>query len=118
MLLLLQTLYLVAALAWISANAVLSRRGGRPLTPTAGRTALLIFTAYGATLLIGHHGAITVYRVLMVGFVLLIGNGGVLAHLRRYRAMDQYRGRVAWLGAIAMNGFGLAPNVVAALRAG
>ncbi len=55
------------------------------------------------------------YRVLMGVMVLSLGYGGVIIHLLNFGQMELYQSIYTWIGAICINCFGLALNLIAAL---
>lgn len=113
-LLMLQVAYLWAALAFNALSAGLVLAGGRPLAPTNLGAASGVFALYALALWLGHAGHDVVYRVAMLLFVVVLGAGGVLAHLRR--GMTQaYRSALAWAMAILINLAGVMLNVAGAL---
>lgn len=56
----------------------------------------------------------TLYRVLMAASVILLGYGGVLAHVLNVGHLDLYQSVWTWALAIAINTFGLLLNLIAA----
>lgn len=76
---------------------------------------MIVYSLYALALCAGARGFVTAYRLSMIGFVLVLGYGGVILHLRRRGDLTLYRGRASWIGAIVINGFGVAVNLAAAL---
>lgn len=69
---------------------------------------------YGLFLSAGLMKNLTLYRVLMVAAVFLLGYGGVITHLINIGHMELYQSVWTWAGAIGINAFGLALNLAAA----
>ncbi|CAJ0819257.1 hypothetical protein [Ralstonia flaminis] len=111
---LLQIAYLCIALAFNALSASLALAGRKPLAPTNLVAATGVFALYALALWSGHAGFDTAYRAAMLCFVLVLGAGGVLAHLRR-GPTQAYRSVVAWMAAILTNGMGVVLNVAGAL---
>ena len=57
---------------------------------------------------------LALYRVVMVVAVVLAGYGGVVAHLVSIGHLELYQSVWTWAGAIGVNSFGLALNLMAA----
>ena len=111
---LLQIAYLCIALGFNALSAGLALAGSKPLAPTNLAAATGVFALYALTLWSGHAGFDTAYRAAMLCFVLVLGAGGVLAHLRR-GPTQAYRSAVAWVAAILINGMGVVLNMAGAL---
>ena len=73
-----------------------------------------MFALYALSLWSGHAVFDTAYRAAMLCFVLVLGTGGVLAHLRR-GPTQAYRSAFAWGAAILINGMGVVLNMAGAL---
>lgn len=110
----LQIAYLCVALAFNALSASLALAGRKPLAPTNVVAASGVFALYALALWVGHTGFDTAYRAAMLCFVLVLGAGGVLAHLRR-GPTQVYQSVVAWAAAIFINGAGVVLNVAGAL---
>lgn len=112
--LLLQIAYLCVALAFNALSASLALAGRKPLAPTNLVVASGVFALYALALWVGHAGFDTAYRAAMLFFVLVLGAGGVLAHLRR-GPTQAYQSVAAWAAAILINGTGVVLNVAGAM---
>ena len=86
--------------AWASTDAVMGV-AGMPL--------------YGLFVTTGLMKNLILYRLLMGVSVVLLGYGGVITHLLNTGHMELYQSVWTWVGAIGINGFGLALNLAAAL---
>ena len=85
--------------AWASTDAVIGVAG---------------MALYGLFLSAGLMKRLTLYRVLMVASVFLLGYGGVITHLLNIGHMELYQSVWTWVLAIGINAFGLVLNLVAA----
>ena len=85
--------------AWASTDAVIGVAG---------------MALYGLFLSAGLMKRLTLYRVLMVASVLLLGYGGVITHLLNIGHMELYQSVWTWVLAIGINAFGLLLNLAAA----
>ena len=112
--LLLQIAYLCVALAFNALSASLALAGRKPLAPTNLVVASGVFALYALALWVGHAGFDAAYRAAMLCFVLVLGAGGVLAHLRR-GPTQAYQSVAAWAAAILINGTGVVLNVAGAM---
>jgi len=80
--------------------------------PTAG---IVVMILYMSSLIPGRMGYHTVYRVLMVVAILLLGYGGVITHIKNLiHAPDLYLNTGTALLAIGINLFGLILNLLGA----
>jgi hypothetical protein len=102
--------YTAAGLAYNAISLFEARHGRPPLTRGPAAINAGIFVLYAAALVLGAFGFTTGYRVAIAVFVVLLGYGGVVVHLRR-GPTDFYRGKTAWVCAIAINGIGFALNL-------
>lgn len=80
-----------------------------PVFGTFGMAMVALFVAAGLL------KTLTLYRVLMGIAVILAGYGGVITHLLNIGHVELYQSIWTWAGAIIVNSFGLALNLIAAL---
>ena len=85
--------------AWASTDAVVGVAG---------------MSLYGLFLATGLMKNLSLYRLLMGASVVLLGYGGVVAHLLNIGQMELYHSVWTWAGAISINLFGLVLNGTAA----
>ena len=69
---------------------------------------------YGLFLSTGLMKNLTVYRVLMIVAIIVLGYSGVLTHLLNFGHLELYQSVWTWAGAVGVNSFGLALNLLAA----
>jgi hypothetical protein len=88
---------------------------GRRLSSTAPFTGGLVMAFYGLCLITGYKGLHRTYRVLMLGFVVVIGYNGFIKHFILYaRQPEVYFSFLAWFAAAGNNFFGILLNLIAA----
>ena len=111
----LQMVYCFSGIMY-NVGSLLALRNGRPAwastDPVMGVVGMSLF---GLFLSAGLMKSLTLYRVLMVVAIFMLGYSGVLAHVLNFGHLDQYQSVWTWAGAIGVNSFGLVLNLVAAL---
>ena len=112
----LQLLYCTLGILFNIVSILVIHNGGQQLTPNVPVTGMIVMSTYGLFLLSGYFKKITLYRILMLLSVLLLGYGGVFNH---FGAMSQtpelyYSIPIGILG-MSINIFGLILNIIAAL---
>jgi hypothetical protein len=86
------------------------------LAPTNTTLGIISMVVYALFLIPGFLGRITIYRILMVVAILVIGWGGVVTHIINIFTQPQvYMSIWAWAFALGINLFGLVLNFIAAL---
>ena len=111
----LQLLYYFLGIAFNAVSYYLINNGGQALTPNEPIAGSIAMTLYASFLLPGFLKKITVYRILMVLAVLLLGYGGVLNHLNFMRDTPElYHSVAAGVIGVSINIFGLILNVMGA----
>ena len=109
----LQVLYCAMGIAYNIISVITAGGGGRPLSSTPPAAGIGVMIAYGLFLVPGFLKKITVYRILMLVALLVLGYGGVVTHLLNYSRMDLYHSTTAWASAVAINLFGAVLNLMA-----
>jgi hypothetical protein len=84
--------YTAAGLAYNAISLFEARHGRPPLTRGPAAINAGIFVLYATALVLGAFGFTTGYRIAIAVFVVLLGYGGVVVHLRR-GPTDFYRGK-------------------------
>jgi len=114
-LLILQMAYCFAGIMY-NVGSLLAQRSGLPAWASTDAVMGVVGVAlYGLFLSAGLMKNLTLYRVLMGASVVLLGYGGVVTHLLNIGHLELYQSVWTWAAAIAINGVGLALNLVAAL---
>jgi len=114
-LLILQMAYCFSGIMY-NVGSLLAQRNGQPAWASTDAVMGVAGVAlYGLFLSAGLMKNLTLYRVLMGASVVLLGCGGVIAHLLHIGHLELYQSVWTWAGAIGINGFGLALNLAAAL---
>ncbi len=112
----LQVFYAVMGIAYNGVSlysAMVLKQALAPTNPVLGTMSMV---GYALFLLAGFLGKITLYRVLMVVAILVIGYGGVVTHIINIFTQPQvYSSLWAWAFALGINLFGLVLNIIAAL---
>ncbi len=116
-LLVLQVVYCALGIGYNALSLILVRCGGHPLSATEPVKGMVVMLVYGACLVPALLNYVTIYRILMALAVIALGFGGVVTHIVNLTTgrMFLYDSIVAWGVAVALNLFGLALNVMAAL---
>jgi hypothetical protein len=108
-------LYAVLGLAYNAASFYSSTVLKQALAPTNPVIGAATMVVYGLFLIPGFLGRITLYRILMVIAILVIGYGGVVTHIINIFTQPQvYSSIWAWAFALGINVFGLVLNIIAA----
>ena len=112
----LQVFYVLAGIAFNLASIAVIQSGGEALTSSDPYFGMIAMSIYGLFLMAGHYRKITLYRLLMVASILLLGYGGVFRHFFVYNETPElyHSLPVAIIGA-SINAYGLFLNVIAAL---
>jgi hypothetical protein len=111
----LQVLYAVLGLAYNAVSFYSSMVLKQALAPTNPILGAISMVVYGLFLVPGFLGKITLYRILMVIAILVIGYGGVVTHIINIFTQPQvYSSIWAWAFALGINVFGLVLNIIAA----
>jgi hypothetical protein len=114
-LLMLQMAYAFVGIMY-NVGSLLAQRNGQPAWASTDAVMGVAGVAlYGLFLSAGLMKSLILYRVLMAVAVVLLGYGGVITHLLNIGHLELYQSVWTWAGAIAINGFGLVLNLVAAL---
>jgi hypothetical protein len=109
----LQLVYVVLGLGYNSISLLRLYGGNKPLSATSPLSGIFIMLVYGLFLLTGYFGYDKVYRLLMALAFLILGYGGVLAHLQNAANLSLYASTGAWVLAIAINLYGALLNLTA-----
>lgn len=112
----LQLAYYVLGIGFNAVSLYCIHIGSQQLTPNEPIMASVFMTVYATLLIPGFLKKITLYRILMVVAVLLMGYGGVFKHINLIRATPELYASL-WAGAIgiSINVFGLILNLMGAL---
>lgn len=112
----LQVLYCVLGILFNGLSWIVLLQSGKPLTPTAPVSGLVVMAIYGLFLLAGHFEKISLYRMLMLVALLIFGYGGIFSHIGLLnQAPELYHSIGVGMLAILINVFGLILNGLAAL---
>ena len=114
-LLMLQMAYCFTGIMYNVGSMLALRNGQAAWASTDAVTGAAGVALYGLFLSAGLMKNLTLYRVLMGASVVLLGYGGVITHLLNIGHLELYQSVWTWVGAIAINGFGLVLNLAAAL---
>ncbi|NRB46056.1 MAG: hypothetical protein HRU41_00165 [Saprospiraceae bacterium] len=112
----LQALYSILGILFNVVSWIALSKNGESLTPTAPVSGIVVMAIYGLFLLAGHFKKISLYRMLMLVALLILGYGGIFSHLRLLsQSPDLYPS--LWIGilAILINTFGWILNSLGAL---
>lgn len=110
-----QLFYYVLGILFNVVSYYLISTGGQALTPNEPIAGSLGMTLYASFLIPGFLKKITLYRILMVVAVLLLGYGGVLNHFNFMRDTPElYHSVAAGVIGASINVFGLILNMLAA----
>ncbi|MGE0056330.1 MAG: hypothetical protein AB7S74_19210 [Hyphomicrobium sp.] len=113
-LLILQMVYCFLGIMY-NVGSLLAQRSGLPAwASTDAVMGMAGMALYGLFLSAGLMKSLTLYRVLMGASVVLLGYGGVTKHLLNIGHLELYQSVWTWAGAIAINGFGVVLNLLAA----
>lgn len=90
---------------------------GRALSAAPALPAISLFVVYCGSLWLPRMGMIKGYRLAMVVAIILFGGMGVIGNILRYldSGLEQYSTLLAFIIAIAINGYGTVLNIIAAL---
>lgn len=112
----LQWLYCALGILFNLVSWSVMAKSGKPLTPTAPLSGIIVMSIYGLFLLAGQSKQINLYRVLMVVAILILGYGGIFSHFKLLNQSPELYHSL-WIGiiAISINSFGLILNSLAAL---
>lgn len=113
-LLILQMVYCYAGIMYNVCSLLAVRGGQQAWASTDAVMGAAGIALYGLFLSTGLMRNLTLYRVLMGLCVVLIGYGGVVAHLMNIGHLDLYQSVWTWAGAIIVNGIGAVLNLAAA----
>jgi len=111
-----QLLYVALALAFNAVSFTLRLNDMVPLAPTALGKATILFAIYLFVLFLGYRRHYAVYRVSMVVFVVLLTIIGIIPHVQRGFMPGLYFAQASWVGAIAINTFGITMSALGAIR--
>ena len=114
-LLMLQMFYCFGGIMY-NVGSLLTLRNGQPAWASTDPVMGVVgMSLYGLFLSAGLMKSLTLYRVLMVVAIFMLGYSGVLAHLLNIGHLKLYQSVWTWAGAIGVNSFGLVLNLTAAL---
>ena len=100
----LQVLYAVLGVAYNGVSMYFAHVFKQPLAPTNTVLGIITMAVYALFLLPGFLGKITLYRILMIVAILVIGWGGVVTHFINIFTQPQiYYSTVAWAFAVGIN---------------
>ena len=114
-LLMLQMAYCFAGLMYNVGSLLALRKDQPGWASTDPVMGVVGMSLYGLFLSAGLTRRLTLCRVLMAVAIVVLGYGGVLTDLLNFGHLELYQSVWTWAGAIAVNGFGLALNLAAAL---
>ena len=113
----LQLLYYILGILFNAVSFILIAQGGKALTPNDPLIGSVVMTIYATFLIPGFLKKITIYRILMVVAIVLLGYGGVINHLNFMQdSPELYHSVAAGVIGVSINIFGLILNVLAALN--
>jgi hypothetical protein len=116
LLLKLQIAYMALGILYNLVSLYVMSTGKPALTATQPAMGILSMAVYGLFLIPGFMRKLTVYRILMVVAILVIGYGGIVVHFINIFTQPQiYQSILAWAIAVGINIFGLVLNLIAAL---
>ncbi|MFA5065350.1 MAG: hypothetical protein WC566_07785 [Dehalococcoidia bacterium] len=114
-LLLLQVIYFILGILYNGVSLFLISKGEPGLAPTQPVMGTISMITYALFLIPGFLRKITLYRILMIVAILVIGYGGVVTHIINIFTQPQlYSSFVSWALAVGINLFGLVLNIIAA----
>jgi uncharacterized membrane protein len=118
-LLVVQGVYAALALGFLGASGWHAHTTGAPLSAAPVVPSVVMFLIYVVCLLLPRLGRIGWYRVAMAIAIVPFGIGGVVLNILNYaqNGLRDFSSFEIWVLAIAINGFGTAWNVVAAVGA-
>ncbi len=112
----LQAIFSVASVSYLLTSAYLESSTGAGLSAAPIGFSLAAFGVYSLCLLLPRLGHPKLYRVAMVGALLIFGGGGVVGNVVLYfqSGLERYASFSAWLVAVSINLYGTILNVIAA----
>ena len=112
----LQLLYYLLGILFNAVSFYLISIEDKALTPNDPVIGSLVMTVYATFLIPGFLKKITIYRVLMVVAIIILGYGGVLNHLNFINTTPElYYSVTAGVIGVSINIFGLILNIIAAM---
>ena len=110
----LQVIYFVLGMLYNGLSLYLTSTGKPALAPTQPVLGAISMIVYALFLIPGFLRKITLYRVLMVVAILVMGYGGVVTHIINIFTQPQvYSSIIGWAAAVGINLFGLVLNIIA-----
>ena len=110
----LQMAYAFAGIMYNVGSLLAQRLDQEPWAPTDAVIGVAVVSLYGLFLSAGVMKNLLLYRLLMGVSVIVLGYGGVVAHLQNVGQMELYHSVWTWAGAIGINSIGLLLNLTAA----
>jgi len=116
-LLFLQLSFAIIAVSYLLFSAYQLYTTGEALSAAPIPYSIITFVLYCCCLLLPRVGMIKGYRLAMVVAIVLFGGGGVVGNVMRYMdsGLEHYATFLAYVIAVAINGYGTVLNVIAAL---
>jgi hypothetical protein len=113
----LQVSFAFMAVTYLLLSAYQLQVTGRALSAAPALPAISLFVVYCGSLWLPRMGMIKGYRLAMVVAIILFGGMGVIGNILRYldSGLEQYSTFLAFIIAIAINGYGTVLNIIAAL---
>ena len=116
-LLALQISFAIIAVGYLLLSAYQLQVTGQALSAAPALPAISLFVVYCSSLWLPRLGMIKGYRLAMLVAIVVFGGMGVIGNILRYlgSGLEQYSTLLAFIIAVAINGYGTVLNIIAAL---
>jgi hypothetical protein len=116
-LLALQVSFAIIAVGYLLLSAYQLQVTGQALSAAPALPAISLFVVYCSSLWLPRLGMIKGYRLVMLVAIVVFGGMGVIGNILRYlgSGLEQYSTLLAFIIAVAINGYGTVLNIIAAL---